>query len=279
MRNRVRYKTFDQLSMADDIVYSQLPEHPFWSHIEKKIDFSFADQLCSVLYTGRGQHPYAPSLKLKIHLVQMYYDLADREVEEKVIGDLFIKRFLGLPVDFVGFDHSTLGLDRTRMGTDMFHACHLYILAQMSNLGLWGHKDERWIIDSFPTNIAATRVGSYRLIQRSMIQLLQHIKRAHPALYKETSEVISWETILYRLSSSSTTQDKMLAFSKLVSHAYGLLQWFEHEEATPLVADWPNKNGQQTFFKNVAILTQVLQENSRISEHPVDQPDSYGGGG
>ncbi|MFB9279672.1 transposase, partial [Cohnella cellulosilytica] len=115
--HNVRYKTFDQLSFADILVYSKLPDHPFWSHVEKKIDFSFADKLCSVLYTGRGQHPYAPSLKLKVHLIQAYYAMSDRQTEEKIIGDLFMKRFLELPVDFFGFDHSTIGLDRTRMGT------------------------------------------------------------------------------------------------------------------------------------------------------------------
>jgi hypothetical protein len=54
MTNRVRYKNFDQLSFADLLVYSKLPEHPFWSCVESKIDFSFADTLCAVLYTGMG---------------------------------------------------------------------------------------------------------------------------------------------------------------------------------------------------------------------------------
>ncbi|UVI29171.1 transposase [Paenibacillus spongiae] len=37
-------------------------------------------------------------MKFKLHIVQRYYDLSDREMEERVIGDLFIKRFLGLPI-------------------------------------------------------------------------------------------------------------------------------------------------------------------------------------
>jgi hypothetical protein len=141
-QSRIRYKSFDQISIADSLVYSKLPRHPFWSNVEAKIDFSFADSLCAVLYSERGQHPYAPSLKLKIHLIQTYYNLSDRQTEEKIMGDLFIKRFLGLPVDFFGFDHSTIGLDRSRMGAAMFHACHLYILAQMYSHGLWGDANE-----------------------------------------------------------------------------------------------------------------------------------------
>src|SRR5690554_2879548 len=124
---KIRYKTFGQISYEDALIFNQLPDHPFWSQIESKIDFSFADSLCAILYSGRGQHPYAPSLKLKIHLVQTYCNLTDREMEEKIIGDLFIKRFLGLPVDFFGFDHSTIGLDRDRLGKSLFLACHLHI--------------------------------------------------------------------------------------------------------------------------------------------------------
>lgn len=40
MSTPVRYKSFDQLSFADFQVYSKLPPHPFWSHVESKIDFS-----------------------------------------------------------------------------------------------------------------------------------------------------------------------------------------------------------------------------------------------
>src|ERR1700730_9166871 len=108
----VKYKQFDQLSFADIEVYSVLPEHPIWSRAEELLDFSFADQICAPLYASLGARPYAPSLKLKLHIVQRYYNLSDRQLEERVIGDLFIKRFLGLPVRFIGFDHSTIGLDR-----------------------------------------------------------------------------------------------------------------------------------------------------------------------
>lgn len=270
MKNRVRYKSFDQLSFTDILVYSKLPKHAFWSNIEAKIDFSFADSLCSVLYSGRGQHPYAPSLKLKVHLVQAYYFLSDRLVEEKIIGDLFIKRFLGLPVEFFGFDHSTIGLDRNRMGTALFQACHLYILAQMYSLGLWGDHNEKWIIDSFPSNIGVAMVGSYRLIQQGMIRILQHLKRSHAALFKQASESLMLDTLTCRLSAQSSTSDQMLAFSKLVGQAYALLYWFETEEATLLFWTWDNKHAQQKSLKLQAILKQILTENSKPSNPDPD---------
>lgn len=126
----VTYKHFGQLSFGDLEVYSVLPEHPIWSKVVEYIDFQFADRICAPLYSTRGPRPYAPSLKLKLHIVQRYYNLSDREMEERVIGDLFIKWFLGLPVRFIGFDHSMIGLDRDRVGSELFNACHHHILAK-----------------------------------------------------------------------------------------------------------------------------------------------------
>ncbi|MGG1555904.1 transposase, partial [Paenibacillus ferrarius] len=256
----VRYKNFDQLSFADLLVYSKLPVHPFWSHIESKIDFSFADTLCAVLYTGKGQRPYAPSLKLKIHLIQSYYALSDRLVEERIISDLFIKRFLQLPVDFFGFDHSTIGLDRSRMGEVMFRACHLYILAQMYSHGLWGEQNEQWIIDSFPTNIHMGRRGAYRLIQHAMVRLVQHLRKQAPKSVRKAAESLPLDALGVRLSSAASSATSMLAYSKLVAQAYGLLQWFNHETIKPLLAEWKSRARSEELQ---ATLLRILEENSR----------------
>jgi hypothetical protein len=260
MASKVRYKTFEQLSFADMLVFSKLPAHPLWSRIETKINFSFADELCAVLYSGRGQHPYAPSLKLKVHLVQAYYNLTDRQTEEKIIGDLFIKRFLGLPVDFFGFDHSTIGLDRDRMGSFMFEACHLYILSQMCTLGLWGDKNESWIIDSFPSTARLAKVGAYRLIQMSMIRLMQHLKRTNRPLYVLTSQTPAMDAMTYRLPPGSTDQEWLPAFSKLVVHAYGLLSWLEQ---SPVFWAWKQKDAQLKSLELQALLMQIVMENTR----------------
>ncbi|GGI44755.1 hypothetical protein GCM10008018_08680 [Paenibacillus marchantiophytorum] len=229
------------------------------------------------MYSGRGQHPYAPSLKLKIHHIQAYYALSDRLVEEKIIGDLFVKRFLGLPVDFFGFDHSTIGLDRSRMGTAMFQACHLYILAQMHSLGLWGDQDEQWIIDSFPFNIAMSRSGAYRLIQQGMIRIFQHLKRSHRRLFRLAEQSVARDAMLIRCSSESSTSEQMLAFSKLVAEAYGLLQWFQLDDVAAHFQAWPNQNAQQKSLELQEILKRILEENSRVTppsdDGSVDDPE------
>lgn len=275
---QVRYKSFQQLTFTDLLVYSKLPKHPFWSNVGELIDFSFADRLCEVLYSGRGQYPYAPSLKLKIHLVQVYYSISDRLVEEKIMGDLFIKRFLGLPVEFFGFDHSTIGLDRSRMGEEMFRACHFYILAQLYSRGLWGDKNEQWIIDSFPANISMTRHGAFRLIQRAMIRIVQHMKRHAPNAVQRASQSLQLDAMMTRLNAQSSSSEQMLAFSKLVAQAYGLLHWFENDNVIPLLEKWRNYNVSQELQ---AILRRVLAENSRPhdtnGESGTEEPESIRG--
>lgn len=265
LRKPVRYKTFDQISFTDLLVYSKLPSHPFWSVVAEKVDFTFADSLCAFLYSGRGQHPYAPSLKLKIHLVQGYYALSDRLAEEKIIGDLFIKRFLELPVEFFGFDHSTIALDRHRMGLGLFRACHLYILAQMYSLGLWGDQDESWILDSFPCNPGLAMVGTHRLIQQAALRVLQHLKRSHSGLYQMTQKSLLLSALTARSSLQSPKHEQLLAFSKLASEAHALLEWFDTPQVVEEFSQWTNTAARQKSFELQDILRQVLSENCRPS--------------
>ncbi|MFC3886478.1 hypothetical protein ACFOU2_24485 [Bacillus songklensis] len=69
--SHIQFKTFGQLALADYEIFSSIPSHPFWSQVDQVIDFSFADELCAPLYSTQGQRPYAPSLKLKVHFVQL----------------------------------------------------------------------------------------------------------------------------------------------------------------------------------------------------------------
>lgn len=280
MKPLVRYKQLAQASFADLLVYSELPAHPFWSHIESKIDFSFADRLCAVLYTGRGQHPYAPSLKLKVHLVQTYYNLSDRQTEEKIIGDLFIKRFLGLSVDFFGFDHSTIALDRSRMGHAMFQACHLYILAQMLSLGLWGDRDEQWIIDTFPVHAGAAVLGSFRLIQQAAVQVLQHLKQANPKLHDLAVKTLELKALSSVLPAEPTASERLLAFSKMVAQAHALLYFFETKPAIDLFDGEQHTAARQCSETYRALLKRVLEENSRpVQPNASNDPNGPGGTG
>ncbi|MCX7773768.1 MAG: transposase [Clostridia bacterium] len=269
---QVRYKQLDQMSFADLEVYSVLPEHPVWSRAAEVLDFSFADEICAHLYSGRGPRPYAPSLKLKLHIVQRYYNLSDREMEERVIGDLFIKRFLGLPVAFTGFDHSTIGLDRERMGSVLFDACHHYILAQAKQKGLWGDNKDIWLVDSFHTNGHVSQLSAYRLIKQAIIRVINHLKRVHRVLYRQLERELNLQPLTARLSEKPTPEDLVASFSRLVVLAYGLLHWFEKETVRPVFWSWKERDRQLTSLERQAVLFQILTENTMPGDS--DDPDS-----
>jgi hypothetical protein len=246
---QVRYKQLGQMSFTDLEVYSALPDHPVWTPVAELIDFSFADEICAPLYSTRGPRPYAPSLKLKLHIVRRYYNLSDREMEERVIGDLFIKRFLGLPVSFVGFDHSTIGLDRERMGSVLFDACHHHILAQAKQKGLWGDNKDVWVVDSFHTIGRVARLSAYRLIKQGVLRVINHLKRTHRASYRQLERDLDLQPLTARLPKAPSPEDLAVSFSRLVVFAYGLLYWFEKETIRPLFWSWPDRERAAGFLR------------------------------
>lgn len=262
------------MSFADVEVYSVLPEHPVWSRAAELLDFSFADEICAPLYSTRGPRPYAPSLKLKLHLVQRYYNLSDREMEERVIGDLFIKRFLGLPVSFTGLDHSTIGLDRERMGSALFDACHHHILAQARQKGLWGDNKDVWLVDSFHTNGHVARLSAYRLIKQAILRVLSHLKRTHSILYRQLGLELDLQALSAKLPANPTPEDLAASFSRLVVLAYGLLHWFEKETVRPIFWSWKDRERQLASLERQAILFRILTENT-VPRDPADPEGTY----
>jgi len=270
----VRYKQLGQISFTDLEVYSVLPDHPIWSQVDELLDFSFADEICAPLYATRGARPYAPSLKLKIHIVQRYYNLSDREMEERVIGDLFIKRFLGLPVSFMGFDHSTIGLDRDRMGSALFDACHHHILAQAKQKGLWGDNKDIWLIDSFHTDGGVATNSAYRLIKQAMLRVINHLKRAHRMLFGRLVTELNLQPLNAKLPENSTPEDVAAAFSQVVVLAYGLLHWFENESVRSVFWSWKAKDRQLVSLERQALLFRVLSENT-VPDDPNDPHSTY----
>jgi hypothetical protein len=262
------YKDFAQLSFQDVMVYEAIPPHPFWSLVDKVIDFSFADDLCAPLYSEMGPRPYPPSLKLKAHLVQRYYDISDREMELKIIGDIYIKRFLGLPIDHAKFDHSTLGLDRSRLGAEMFKACHHHILAQALANGLWGQDDDRWLVDAFHTYARVSKPSTYELIRGAIYKVLHHMKVENRVQYDQLEKERDVPAMRRCIKPDTKMKDRWVAFSSLVMHAYGLLTWIKKAEKGHRFP-WELK-AHKEFLEHVDLLERVLRENVQ----PVDGADS-----
>lgn len=271
----IRYKDFGSLTFADYELFSKLPEHPFWGQVDHLIDFSFADELCAHLYSPKGQRPYAPSLKLKVHLVQAMENLSDREMEIRMMFDIAIKRFLAVPMSFTGFDHSTIGLDRERMGDHLFHACFHYILAQAKQHGLWGNRDDRWLVDAFHTHAHAIRMGAHRLVFHGMLNIVQHLKRANRPLFQLAGDTLKLEEWFERTPGKASPEERMAAFSLLVARAHALLSWFENGEAHKLFWQWADQKQQLRSLELQAILYKILQQNTRPTA-PADPSSTPG---
>ncbi|MFD0717714.1 transposase, partial [Paenibacillus sp. GCM10027626] len=225
------------------------------------------------LYAPRGQRPFAPSLKLKLHLVQAMENLSDRQLEIRLMFDIAIKKFIGVPLSFTGLDHSTLGLDRNRMGDTLFHACFHYVLAQAKSYGLWGQEGDTWLIDSFITHAHAQWMGARRLIQKGILQILQQLKRANLPLFQLAMESLQCETWFERLPKGATSEEQALAFHKLVVRAYSLLSWFEHGAAHTLFWQWPDAKRQLRALELQALLYKILQQNARPVPPTDDTPE------
>lgn len=260
---RVQYKNFGDLTFADYEVFSQLPDHPFWSRVEKAIDFSFADELCAPLYSSMGQRPYAPSLKLKIHLVQAFENLSDREMETRLMFDIAIKRFVGVPVSFNGFDHSTIGLDRERMGDSLFEACFHYILAQARAHKLWTIQEDRWLIDTFQTFSISKQMSCYRLIKHGILNVIQHLKRCHRPLFEQLEKMLHFKNWFNYVDYSASEEKRLVAFNQLVARAYSLLHWFENDVIKTSFWAWENEKHQLRSLELQAMLYRILMENTR----------------
>lgn len=267
----IRYKNFEQLSLADMLVYEAIPPHPFWDKVSEVVDFSFVDKICEPLYSPLGQRPYAPSLKLKIHLVQRYYDISDREMELKIIGDIFLKRFLGLPITHNKFDHSTIGRDRDRLGAEMIHAAHVFILAQALEKGLWGEQDDRWLIDSFHTNAKVSTPGTYELIQQAVKQVLHLMKRRNTQRYEHLSQQMDLSDFTRKLKNTMSKRERNLALSKLVVQSYSLVAWMERLDVEQQLL-WLSEEDRLKSDTNCEVLLRVLRENT--TEVPPEDGDT-----
>ncbi|MFD0693125.1 transposase [Paenibacillus sp. GCM10027628] len=268
----VRYKDFGALSFADIELFAKLPDHPLWSQVERFVDFSFADELCAHLYSSQGQRAYAPSLKLKIHLVQEMESLSDRETEVRLMFDMAIKRFLGVPFSFNGFDHSTIAFDRNRLGDELFHACFHYILAQTKQLGLWKGEKEIWLADSFHTHAISSSMSAYRLVFHGMLNLVNHLKRAHGQLHSAMVASLQMQNWFDPLGADSKPEERLAAFKLLVARAYALLSYLKQEQIEQWRTQETTKKQQTRFLELQTTLADILAQNTRPT-NPTD-PDS-----
>ena len=139
-----------------DQILSQRPH--FLKDLAQVVDFRFVEEHCKDFYVDWGRDPWDPVLMFKMVFLQFLYDLSDREMEEQAAFNLVYKWFLGLSVEELPPDFSTLSRFRTRLGAEGFEKLFNQVVDQARSRGFI--TDRLHIIDS--THISA-RVDLFRL--------------------------------------------------------------------------------------------------------------------
>jgi len=100
-----------------------------WAQLEKKIRRHYPK-------AGRGRHPYPLSVMLRIHCVQLFYNLSDPAMEDMLYEIDSVRRFVGLKITGPIPDESTILkfrhlLESHDLGTKLFEVLQQLFAAQV----------------------------------------------------------------------------------------------------------------------------------------------------
>jgi transposase, IS5 family len=99
-----------------------------WAQLEKKIRRHYPQ-------AGRGRHPYPLSVMLRIHCVQLFYNLSDPAMEDMLYEIDSVRRFVGLKITGPIPDESTILkfrhlLESHALGTKLFEVINQHLADQ-----------------------------------------------------------------------------------------------------------------------------------------------------
>ena len=90
-----------------------------WERLERRIEPFYAK-------AGRGRRPYPLSVMLRVHCVQLFYNLSDPGMEDLLYEVESVRRFVGLRLTEALPDETTiLNFCQTAFNTDPRSACKI----------------------------------------------------------------------------------------------------------------------------------------------------------
>ena len=201
-------------------------------------------------------------MQVKIIFLQTNYSLSDRQLEERLNFDLSWKMFVGFPAGFFGYDHSTLGLFRDRIGVEGYKSIHNYILAQVIDRGLID-AGEPWLKDATHSLSRLANHSAIQLTQQAIGQLEFLLRRICPAGHLEFTKQFNVAEVLkekpvYREGKGS----KCARLQLVVTTGYAVLNWVEHKAARDKLG-LPDEKWQQVEEK-ARVLKDILEQNFTI---------------
>ena len=94
----------------------RVPDDSFYGRMGAVSDVLFRDEDLESMYClDNGRPSLPPSLMSGVTLLQFYDDVSDREAVQRLLYDLRWKVALNLPLDYAGFDASSLCNFRKRL--------------------------------------------------------------------------------------------------------------------------------------------------------------------
>ncbi len=213
-------------------------------------DTQFESMYCK----DNGRPPIPPALLAMATILQFYRDLSDREMERACMFDIEIKYALGLGLDELPFDHSSLGGFRKRLlengkEKETFDR----ILEHLVKAKLI-RKDEIQRIDATHIIADVAIPTMVTLVKKGIYEILKPVAKRHKAVYLKIASVIN----LAEYSKKEVNRDapgrlnienRQKKLVEVVNDAHAMLEQVK------------GIKGEEILDRRVAMLKRILQEN------------------
>ena len=228
-KRSVQHSLFEPLMLPH-----RVPEDSFYGRMGKVIDVLFRDEELGEMYClDNGRRSLPPSLMSGVVLLQFHDNVSDEEAVRRLLFDLCWKVALRVPLDFAGFDSSSLSVFRKRLRQ---HGKERYAFDRMVEVGreagFLPPKVQTLIDSTYMLGAGATE-DTYTLIRHAMRKLLRamgyHLpqqrkklgKNLEPYLDRKYKPKIDW----------ANPRSRKEHLQELVAQAHSVLELaLEHTE-------------------------------------------------
>ena len=168
-KRSAQYSLFEPLTLPH-----RVPQDSFYGRMGQVIDVLFRDEELGEMYCpDNGRPSLPPSLMSGVTLLQFHDNVGDDEAVQRVQFDLRWKVALRLPLDFAGFDPSSLSVFRSRLHK---HSKERYAFDRVVEVGREaGFLPPRiqMLIDSTHILGAGANEDTYTLVRHAIRKLLR----------------------------------------------------------------------------------------------------------
>lgn len=181
-------KNSGQIDFFNNMIFERLiPKDHLLLKIDSIIDFSFVYDMVKDRYSDIGRHSKDPVMMLKICLLEYLYNLSDPQVVSRITTDVAFRWFLGLTIDDVVPDDSTISYFRNnRLGEEFFSEFFNEIVRKCIEKDLV--KTNRFIIDSTDVAANVNYPSNKKLLCNAFRKLIKEVEKFNPELAKQQLE-------------------------------------------------------------------------------------------